>query len=268
VRAASHLLGFLYGLVVLVAATLLAAVIGLVCMVPFVVLPRGRRERYTVVPASWWAHLVLRGLLFVRPRVDGTVEPAGGAILLCNHRSWVDPLLLMAHTRSNGLSKAEIFWIPFVGLMGWLSGAVYFDRRSGRARARARQEVITLVRAGHRVQVFPEGTRSRTGELAERVYLTAPMDAYRAGLPVVCCAVWGTERVLPPNAYAAWPGQEVRLSIGPTLHPRDFPTARAFAQACWAEVTTLVAAQRREAANAGEVPEAGLEPALHEGRGF
>lgn len=237
----------LYGGVVLLAAMAVALVLGAVGVLPFSILPRGRRERYTLTVASWWADIVVHNLLFVRDEVTGQLaEPHAGALVLCNHRSWLDPLLLLARTRSNGLSKAEIFWIPIVGQLGWLTGAVFFDRRSQTARARARREVLAQVRAGQRIHVFPEGTRTRTGEIGERVYLAIPTDCYKAGLPVVCCAVWGTERVLPATEWALWPGQPVRLHIGPTLHPRDYPDARAFAAACWREVVREVEALRAE----------------------
>lgn len=222
----------------LAASVVLAGAMGLVLVLPFVVVPRGRRERYTMPPARWWAGLVIDRVLGVRTRVRGSLELGEheGALVLSNHRSWLDPLLLMRHLRSNGLSKRMILWIPFVGLMGWLSGAVFFDRENKRDRARARQEVLDLVRAGHRIQVFPEGTRTREGLVGKRIYLNLAMDCFKEGIPVVCCAVWRTEDVLPVGVFQAWYGREVDLVVGRTLRPADFPDARRFAQACWDEV--------------------------------
>lgn len=242
------LLAAIYGGAVLLAAIGIGCVMGAALVLPFVVVPRGRRERYTMTPAVWYAAIVLEGLLLVRARVEGRVDlaPGEGALLICNHRSWLDPLLLMRHTRSNGLSKGPIFWIPFVGQYAWLAGAVFFDRANLKDRERARREVLELVRSGHRIQVFPEGTRTRDGELARRVYLTLPTDCWKEGRPVVCCAVYGTERVLPPGRFQAWPRQEVRLVVGRTLRPHDHADARAFASACWAEVQALVARLRAE----------------------
>ena len=114
------------------------------------------------------------------------------------------------------------------------------------------------------MQVFPEGTRTRTGELKERVYLNLPMDCYREKLPVVCCAVWGTERVLPPDVFGCWPYQEVRLRIGRTLRPADYPDARTFARACWDEVKRLV----EEAKEAEKCPERDSNPHFLTERGF
>jgi 1-acyl-sn-glycerol-3-phosphate acyltransferase len=240
--------GALYGVGVLAVAVVLGFFVGTFGVVPFAVVPRGKRERYTMPSAVLFARIVVAGLLGVRARVEGAPDLAEGegAVVVCNHRSWLDPLLLLWKAKAIGLSKAEIFWIPFIGLYGWLAGAVFFDRRSAGDRVRARREVMTLVRGGHRVQVFPEGTRSRDGRIGSRVYLTLPMDCHEAGLPVVCCAVYGTERVLPPNEPAAWPFQEVRLRFGRTMRPKDFPDSRTFADACWAEVVALATALESE----------------------
>lgn len=217
--------------------------VGVLFVLPFAVLPRGRRERYTIRGAELWARFVVRVVLLVRPRINGTIDlpPGQGALLLSNHRSWLDPLLLIAYGRSNGLSKREIFWIPIIGVMGHLTGAVFFDRRSRDDRARAREEVARLVRTGHRLQVFPEGTRSKDGTLRKRVFLTLPRDAFHDDIPIVPCAVLHTERVLPVGEAAAYPNQEVEVRFGPTLWPRDYASEEDYAIASWQAVKALLA---------------------------
>lgn len=221
---------------------LLGFVVGTVMVLPFAVLPRGTRERFAMVGASTFAWLVIRGVLLVdvvqRGRVD--VRDNAGALLLCNHRSWLDPLLLMAYGRSNGLSKRSILYLPFVGIFGYLSGAVFFDRRDRADRARARAEVLRLVRGGNRLQVFPEGTRSTDGHLRRRVFLALPRDAFNDGIPVVPCAALHTERVLPVGAFAAHPLKSVELRFGETLYPADFADEADFAIAAWQAVKDLL----------------------------
>jgi 1-acyl-sn-glycerol-3-phosphate acyltransferase len=250
------LLAAIFGGWVLFASLVIGFFMGTTLVLPFVLVPRGRRERFTMTPAVWYVGILLEWLMLVRARVEGTIDlrPGEGALLISNHRSWLDPVLLMRHSRSNGLSKSIIFWIPFIGQGAYMAGAVFFDRNDRHDRDRARREVMELVRTGHRIQVFPEGTRTRTGELGERVYLTLPMDCFKAGQPVVCCAVYGTERVLPPGVFQAWPFQEVRLVFGRTLRPQDHPDARAFANACWDEVKALVARLRAEEERGGSLP--------------
>ena len=91
--------GFLFGLWVLAAATFSGLVIGVIGIVPFLVLPRGRREPHAMVAAQLWARFVV-WLLMVEVKQDGewTLPPERGAMIFSNHRSWLDPVLLMAKT--------------------------------------------------------------------------------------------------------------------------------------------------------------------------
>ena len=242
-------LGFAFGLYALFAAMALGLLIGTIGVAPFAVFPRGRREPYAMVAASAWAWVLVHGVLLARVEVrgDSGLQAGEGALIFCNHRSWLDPLVLMYALRSNGLSKRIILWLPVIGLYGWLSGAVFFDRRSRAQRTRARKEVLDLVQTGHRVQVFPEGTRSRDGRLREKVYLTLALDAFRRGLAVVPCAIHGSERVMPVPTVGAFPLQRATLSIQTALRPDDYDNAHTFAQACWQAVTQQFRALEAEA---------------------
>ena len=229
--------GFIVGLWVLALIIASAAVVGTVGVLPFVVLPRGRRERRAMRGARAWAWTALK-ILRCRVQRHGTMDLPDdqGALIFANHRSWLDPILLMHETRSNGLSKSEIFWLPVIGVYGWISGAVFFNRRSKEQRTRAREEVIWLAERGHRLQVFPEGTRNRGPVSRERVYLRLAMDAYTHGIPVVPCCIVNSERILPPDELGAFPGHEVQLHILPALWPKDFDNPREFGDAAWSAV--------------------------------
>lgn len=234
-------LGAVTAVYALAASLGLGAIVGTTMVLPFLPIRRGRRERWTILGAQLWARMIVRGVLAcgVRTRGEIAVTEGRGALLVCNHRSWLDPLLLMGWTRSNGLSKQSILFIPVIGVYAWLAGAVFFDRGDRGARARARREVRDLVLSGHRLQVFPEGTRSRDGKLRTRVFLTLVRDAWNDGVPVVPCAVAGTERVLPPTAFAAHLFQSVDLAIGETIYPTDHPDEESFAIAVWARVKAM-----------------------------
>jgi 1-acyl-sn-glycerol-3-phosphate acyltransferase len=238
-----------YGLAVLGLAVLTALVSGTLIALPFGWMRRGPRERVTVLAGAVFGWVVVRVLLLARPVVRGSVElpPGQGALVLCNHRSWLDPMVLLAWTSANGLSKREILYLPVIGFYGWLTGAVYFDRRSKAGRARAREEVLHLLRSGCRVALFPEGTRSRDGRLREKVYLRLVHDCYDEGIPVVPCAVWASERALPVDRAAAVPGQRFYLERGPVHWPAEHESAERFAEACWRGVVERVQALEREA---------------------
>ena len=106
-----------------------------------------------------------------------------------------------------------------------------------------------LIRSGARVALFPEGTRSRDGEISERVYLTLPKDCWREGVPVLSCAVYGTERVLPTVWPGAVPFQSCRMDIGTVFEPAEYESAEAFARAVWEDVRMRAEALRAEDAS-------------------
>ncbi|MCO4744451.1 MAG: 1-acyl-sn-glycerol-3-phosphate acyltransferase [Proteobacteria bacterium] len=237
-----------YGFVVLMCAIAAAFVCGTAIALPFAWMPRGKRERYTVWAAVVWSRVVLHGILFTRVDVTGrgNLPKDRGALVVANHRSWLDPLLLIAELRAVGLSKAEIFWLPIIGQYAWLCGAVFVDRKSPAKRTAAREEVMSLIRAGVRVGLFPEGTRSRDGEMREKVYLSLPKDCWEDGVPVLPCALYGTERTLPTSRRGAIPFQRCRMDIGEVMEPADYPSADAFAEAVWAQVTSRFEQLRSE----------------------
>lgn len=103
----------------------------------------------------------------------------GGMIMMSNHVSGWDPVLLhmAARCKVRYMAKAELFkFKPF----GWLLkafGAFGVDR--GRGDMGAMQQAFKIVREGGTLGIFPEGTRSKTGELG-RFQHGASMIAIRA----------------------------------------------------------------------------------------
>lgn len=240
----------LYGLYTLVAATVLAFLVGITAILPFAVIPRGRRERYTMVGASAWGKTMCRLVFLADLRFHGDLDldDSEGALVIANHRSWMDPVVLIGYLRAIGVAKASILYLPFIGLFAWLAGMVFFSRKSPRERARARAEINMLLEKGHRILLFPEGTRSLDGIHRERVFLRIPKDCFSAGLPVLPVAVVGTERTVPPGLLGVWIRQQVHIGYCKTVHPRDFDDATAFAQEAWnrvrCEVERLEALER------------------------
>jgi 1-acyl-sn-glycerol-3-phosphate acyltransferase len=213
-------------------------------ILPFVVLPRGRRERYAIHGARLFGWLSLRLTMFARDRALGVEHlprraDGRGYLVVCNHRSWLDPALLLLHARAQGIAKKELVWVPFFGPNGYVSGGIFFDRKDPRDRARVVPEAVKLLRGGGNIQLFPEGTRTRDGHLREKVHLRLLVSAWEHGIDVVPAACWGTERAAPATSIGALPGQEMGIEFAPPLDRAAFSDGQAFAEATWAEVRRL-----------------------------
>ncbi|HLT59393.1 MAG TPA: lysophospholipid acyltransferase family protein [Limnochordales bacterium] len=144
------------------------------------------------------------------------LPPAGPAILAANHVNYLDPLLIGAAVprQIHFMAKHELFHNR---ALAWLLDRVgAFPVRRGQADRQAIRRALELLAAGKVVGIFPEGTRSETGELQDVQGGTALL-ALKSGAPVVPLAVLGVERALDAG-NRRWPRRSrVTLKMGPPL---------------------------------------------------
>jgi 1-acyl-sn-glycerol-3-phosphate acyltransferase len=87
-------------------------------------------------------------------------------VLVANHRSLVDILALYKVRRPfKWVSKAENFKLPFVGMVLSLSNCVKINRESLRSGLQFISQAEKEMKRGSSVMIFPEGTRTKTGEM-------------------------------------------------------------------------------------------------------
>lgn len=142
-----------------------------------------------------FAKLVCRAVLLLirRWQVQGqnNIPPDGGMVLVSNHASYWDPVVVgCAMTRQvHFMAKAELFNPPILGpVITWLGA---FPVKRGGSDRNAIRRALELLNNGRVVGIFPEGTRSKTGELMEP-HLGAAMLALRSGVPIIPTAVINT----------------------------------------------------------------------------
>lgn len=137
------------------------------------------------------ARLVLLVLRRWEIRGAENLPATGGVVLVANHVSYWDPVAIICAFKRKifFMAKAELFQIPLVGYAVRSSGA--FPVRRDVTDRNAVRTALRLLQAGEAVGLFPEGTRSHTGEML-KPHLGAAMIALKAGTPVVPVAVSGT----------------------------------------------------------------------------
>jgi 1-acyl-sn-glycerol-3-phosphate acyltransferase len=144
-------------------------------------------------PIGRWTLGVLAALLS-RLQVYGRdrIPQHGGVVLALNHFSWIDvPCFGFACPRNRYfLAKAEAHAIPGLGEVIRLFGS--FSVRRGESDREAVRRMREVVREGHVLGVFAEGTRQRSGVLGE-VQPGAAMVALQEGARVVCGAIHGSQ---------------------------------------------------------------------------
>ena len=130
--------------------------------------------------------------------VTGTIpsDPRRPYMVVANHESFVD-ILLIAHLpfEMKWLSKSEFFRYPLIGWMMRMAGDIRLDRGDRKSKVRVLHEMQDRLSKQVSVMVFPEGTRSQSGELGD-FYYGAFRVAIQAGVPILPLAVIGTRDAL------------------------------------------------------------------------
>ncbi len=159
-------------------------------------------------------------------RVTGieNVPAEGGAILASNHLAVADSFFMPNRVprRVTFPAKQEYFTEPgFKGrLKKWFfTGAGQFpiDRSGGTAAQAAIDTAVRLLREGHLLGIYPEGTRSPDGRLYKGKTGVARI-ALEARVPVIPVAMVGTEKVNPIGSRMWWP-RRLEIHFG---EPLDF----------------------------------------------
>jgi 1-acyl-sn-glycerol-3-phosphate acyltransferase len=157
------------------------------------------------VDAVWAAGQVTIGSLvrvFSRLRVYGAerVPQEGGLVLALNHFSWLDPGAFGAASPRTiyYMAKREAHDVPGLGQLIRAFGT--FAVRRGESDREAVRMMRQVVRDGHALGLFVEGTRQRSGAPGE-VKSGASMVALQEDVPVVCGAVHGSQDWRPGNFH-------------------------------------------------------------------
>lgn len=181
-------------------------------------------------PAFRFGAGVLRPLLNLIVKKDwrgGEKLPkSGAAIVVCNHLSYLDPLTFTHFLYNNGrapryLGKESVFRIPLIGAIIKAAGQIPVHRESKDA-VKGLEHAIAVLKAGHLLGVYPEGTLTRDENLWPMRAKTGVVRlALLTGVPVYPCASWGPQTVIPPygKKIKLFPRTKVSIIVG---NPVDF----------------------------------------------
>lgn len=154
---------------------------------------------------------------WLRYRAKGIehLPPSSGALLLSNHQSFLDPLLIGLPLRRpvSFLARDSLFRAPIVG---WVLRNTYVMplNREGGAAAGIK-ETLRRMDQGYLVGLFPEGTRSHDGSVGDFKPGFAAL-LRRSKLPVIPVGIHGAHRALGRRVLSLRP-ERVCVVFGPPL---------------------------------------------------
>ena len=164
-----------------------------------------------------------------RVRVEGVerLPRRGPAIVAANHVSFFDSVVLIMSMRRtlSFVGKAEYLdsWktrrvLPALGM-------IPVDRSDGRRALVALKMATGLLRAGKLFAIYPEGTRSRDGDL-HAGHTGAAYLSMATGVPIVPTGIVGTDRVQPPGRRLPRPFRSVTIRFGAPIDPTIYAGSR------------------------------------------
>ncbi|MBX3020188.1 MAG: MFS transporter [Bdellovibrionales bacterium] len=156
---------------------------------------------YTVVPEftlRFWAWLASRFVYRIRARGEENIPKEGAAILVCNHVTYVDWMLIFAMIRRpvRFVMHYKFWGIPIIRTLMRQAGVIPIAGKKEDAKMleEAFAQISAALRAGELVCIFPEGTITRDGSMAgfrpgiERALERDPVTV----IPMALRGLWGT----------------------------------------------------------------------------
>lgn len=184
-------------------------------------------ERVSVYLARTIWSPVFAWICLARTKVSGyeNLDKNIPYVFISNHQSYLDvPLLFMALKRNIYFTpKAELGKIPLVGWYLKTAGMIFIDRKNPEVALQSIKQAAQKVKQGKSVLFFPEGTRTKTGELGtfKKGGFTLAIEAGVGVLPIY---IDGARKVLPVNNFRIRPGK-IDVKIGSPIITTSFENA-------------------------------------------
>src|SRR5690625_1346602 len=186
-------------------------------------------DRFNTIPNK-----TLRGLAWVMLKINPgwtmTIEGADlqkiskPTIVISNHQSFLDlPLLYRLPWTMKWVAKKSMFRIPIFGWIIYMTGQLGIDRRSLKS-AKTLDSLVAPVKAGIPAMIFPEGTRSRTGNV-QHFKNGAFMLAQKYNFNVLPVVLRGGGEAMPPGEWRVSPRQHFVISVLEPLDISQFESA-------------------------------------------
>ena len=173
--------------------------------------------------ARGWARSILL-ISKVRVNVEGldNITPGESYVYMANHQSMYDIVALLGHLRVpfRWLAKIELFRIPVFGYAMARAGYIAIDRSNRRAAFNSIDRAAKKVREGSSVIIFPEGARSKDGNI-KAFKKGGFMLALKSKRPIVPVTILGSRSILPKGSLKVQTGK-ILVRVHPPIETTGF----------------------------------------------
>jgi 1-acyl-sn-glycerol-3-phosphate acyltransferase len=160
--------------------------------------------------------------MIVKTEGKQNIDPATSYVIVPNHQSYWDIFLLYGWLGIDikWIMKKELRKIPGLGYASATVGHIFIDRSNTRKAMESLNQARKRLKNGTSVVMFPEGTRSKSGQLLpfKRGAFKMAMDLELPMLPVT---IIGTNKILPAKSINLLPGK-VKMIVHPPIDINNY----------------------------------------------
>lgn len=207
-----------WGIVVPFLALSTAVIGSLICVLSMLGMP----DFASKVLGTLWARLNMAvSLMSIEVVGADKIDKTQSYVVVANHQSMVDIYVLYGYLGLNfkWVMKKELRAVPVLGIACEMMGHILIDRSNTEAAVNSINEARHRITNGISIVFFPEGTRSRTGELK-----TFKKGAFRLaqelGLPILPVTIHNSRYILPSDTMDLFPGK-VKLEFNEPILTTD-----------------------------------------------
>lgn len=213
----------------------------LVALATIILSPLLPNHKSSYYPARWWSRITCK-LTFVRVKISGLekLNPSQSYVFALNHQSIFDVFVVYGWLPFifKWMMKAELRKIPLIGKACESAGHIFINRSNPIEAKRSIEKAKAHLKNGVSLVVFPEGTRTETGEMGifKRGAFRVATDLL---LPIVPVTIRGSFDRMPRNSFNIHPGT-VELIIHNPIEVSPFLPDRTaeLIQKTWDEVNS------------------------------
>ena len=177
--------------------------------------PFDRRLTVSHMYSSWWASLYIWTMPAWSVKVVGRekIDRKQTYVMVSNHQSLVDILVgFRLFTHFKWVAKIELAKVPFIGWNMRLNRYIFLKRGDRKSILEMMKLSEAHLKQGSSVYIYPEGTRSETGEMGA-FKSGAFALAKRTRTPVLPVAIVGSKDALPKNSYVIRGWHKIEIAV-------------------------------------------------------
>ncbi|NLM01659.1 MAG: 1-acyl-sn-glycerol-3-phosphate acyltransferase [Treponema sp.] len=151
---------------------------------------------------------------------EENVPKDGSCVFICNHQSMLDILVLLGYVdKPKGfVAKIEIMKVPIVAKWMKYMQCIFLHRKNPRQSVEAMKNAIENVKKGQSMVIFPEGTRTKDGNVHEFKSGSFKL-AFQANAPIVPVTINGTRAIFEEKKRIR--PSHVKLTIHKAVPTKD-----------------------------------------------